>query len=210
MRKQLHFSPHFQEKYVSEEFDYKEQVINTSAWDNFVSWLSRLIQKIFNLNPLDVNAQDVNLWLKFIAFILIGIVLFLLIKSLVKGEGVGFFKRAAKKISYQTEAIENIHSVNFETLIQEALAANDTRLCIRYHYLWLLKYYSDKNIIVWNHQKTNRDYYYEIQSKEHKQQFEKLSYLYNHIWYGDFEISDAVFQQARTAFLHIVKPNHHG
>jgi hypothetical protein len=96
------------------------------------------------------------------------------------------------------------------TLIQEALADNDTRLCIRYHYLWLLKYYSDKNIIVWNHQKTNRDYYYEIQSKEHKQQFEKLSYLYNHIWYGDFEISDAVFQQARTAFLHIVKPNHHG
>lgn len=210
MSKRVHFSPHFQEKYISEEFNYKEKVVDYSAWNNFVNWLSRLIQKIFNLNPMDVDANDVNNGLKFVAFIIIGIVLYLLIKSLVKGEGVGFFKRSAKKIQYDTEVVENIHAINFEQLIQEALKNKDTRLCIRYHYLWLLKNYSDKNIIVWHHQKTNSDYLYEIKVKEHKQQFEKLSYLYNHIWYGSFEINDEVFQQARKSFLQILKPQKNG
>jgi hypothetical protein len=63
-----------------------------------------------------------------------------------------------------------------------------------------LKKLSERNIIEWHVDKTNTDYLYEIQSKELKDNFQYLSYLYNYIWYGEFEMNDTTFNQAQKAF----------
>ena len=73
-------------------------------------------------------------------------------------------------------------------------------MAIRYYYLWTLKKLSERNIIEWHVDKTNTDYLYEIQSKELKDNFQYLSYLYNYIWYGEFEMNDITFNQAQKAF----------
>ena len=52
---------------------------------------------------------------------------------------------------------------------------------------------------------TNSDYLYEIKNPAQKHEFEYLSYLYNYIWYGEFELDDETFYKAKTAFENAIK-----
>ncbi|MDP2158837.1 MAG: DUF4129 domain-containing protein, partial [Flavobacterium sp.] len=57
-----------------------------------------------------------------------------------------------------------------------------------------------KQVIEWDVEKTNSDYLYEIQNPAIKSQFEYVSYLYNYIWYGEFELDEVTFIKAKKAF----------
>jgi hypothetical protein len=59
---------------------------------------------------------------------------------------------------------------------------------------------SEKGIIKWDIEKTNSDYLYEITNETRRDEFAYLSYLYNYIWYGEFELDEATFEKAKTAF----------
>jgi hypothetical protein len=62
---------------------------------------------------------------------------------------------------------KNLHLIDFEKLIQETLKKGESRLAIRYYYLWLLKKMTEKNVIVWDLEKTNSDS--EIQFKSYEE-----------------------------------------
>jgi hypothetical protein len=64
---------------------------------------------------------------------------------------------------------------------------------------------SAKQMIVWDIEKTNSDYLYEIKELSQKEDFAYLSYLYNYIWYGEFELDEATFLKAKTAFEKTIK-----
>jgi hypothetical protein len=64
---------------------------------------------------------------------------------------------------------------------------------------------SAKQMIVWDIEKTNSDYLYEIKEESQKEEFAYLSYLYNYIWYGEFELDEATFLKAKTAFEKTIK-----
>jgi hypothetical protein len=59
---------------------------------------------------------------------------------------------------------------------------------------------SDKNIIEWDIEKTNSDYSYEIKNEKLKEDFNYLSYLYNYIWYGEFELTEDTFNKTKKSF----------
>ena len=59
---------------------------------------------------------------------------------------------------------------------------------------------SEKSIIDWNPEKTNSDYWYEIKIESLKNDFSYLSYLYNYIWYGEFEITESSFESMKKTF----------
>jgi hypothetical protein len=59
---------------------------------------------------------------------------------------------------------------------------------------------SEKQIIEWDAEKTNSDYVYEIKNEQFKNNFNYLSYLYNYIWYGEFDIDDVTFEKAKASF----------
>ncbi|MNE27941.1 hypothetical protein D3C80_1213650 [compost metagenome] len=64
---------------------------------------------------------------------------------------------------------------------------------------------SEKHLIVWDVEKTNTDYLYELQNQSQKEDFAYLSYLYNYIWYGEFELDEATFEKAKYAFETTIK-----
>ena len=99
---------------------------------------------------------------------------------------------------------ENIHTIDFKEIIQQSKSNKEYRLTIRYYYLWLLKSLSDKEIIEWDIEKTNSDYLYEIKNSAIKSQFEYVSYLYNYIWYGEFELDEVTFIKAKKAFDNLI------
>ena len=119
----------------------------------------------------------------------------------MNGEGQWIFgKSSDKKVINYEEIEKNIHLVDLEKLIKDTLKSGEKRLSIRYYYLWLLKKMAEKSIIEWDVEKTNTDYLYEIENPDFKSKFEYVSYLYNYIWYGEFELDDETFEKAKTAF----------
>ena len=54
-------------------------------------------------------------------------------------------------------------------------------------------------------EKTNSDYYNEIQSEKIKFDFKYVSYLYNYIWYGEFELDTDTFDKAKESFIKMIQ-----
>jgi hypothetical protein len=200
------FDPNFKEKYKSTEFRYEIKVSERNAWERFKDWLASWFKKIFNLSNMDVSAKYVEYTLKTIAALIVAYVIYLIVKIILNKDGQWVFGKSTTRKIYSDEEIEkNLIYVDFEKLIQETLTNGDNRLAIRYYYLWLLKRLAEKTIIDWHTDKTNSDYLYEIQSNDLRTDFQYLSYLYNYIWYGEFEMTEHTFSHARNAFEKTLK-----
>jgi len=190
-----------QEKYSSNEFVYEEKLKEKSAWTRFVEWLNHWISNIFSLGSENASLSVVEVVLKVIAVAIIIFVIYLIVKAIMNDEGQWIFGKASdRKVINYDEIEKNLHLVDFEKLIKDALKSGETRLAIRYHYLWLLKKMSEKEIIEWDVEKTNSDYLYEIKNAKLKDEFAYLSYLYNYIWYGEFALEEETASKAVKAF----------
>lgn len=200
------FESNFKEKYKSGEFEYEVKVAEKNIWERFKEWLAYWFRKIFGLSSNSSSSKAVEWTLKILAGLIVGYVIFLIVKIILNKEGKWVFGKSTTKKIYTDEEIEkNLIYVDFEKLVHETLAKGDNRLVIRYYYLWLLKRLSEKNIIDWHVEKTNSDYLYEIHAADLKTDFQYLSYLYNYIWYGEFEMTEQTFQNAKGAFEKTLK-----
>ena len=200
------FETNFKQKYKSSDFQYEVKVAEKGAWDRFKEWLAYWFKKMFGLSSMDVSSKYVEYTLKTIAVLIVTYVIYLIVKIILNKEGQWIFGKSTTRKIYTDEEIEkNLIYVDFEKLVQETLRNGDNRLAIRYYYLWVLKRLSEKNIIEWHTEKTNSDYLYEIQSTDLRTDFQYLSYLYNYIWYGEFEMNEETFSNAKNSFERTLK-----
>ncbi|WP_026705252.1 hypothetical protein [Flavobacterium soli] len=198
---QLRFKPSFKEEYDSDDFVYEQKTKEENFWDRFKEWLARFFQRIFSISNNEAAMNTVDFVFKTIAVLVILFVVYLIVKAILSKEGKWVFGKNSDRKIINYDAVErNLHSVDFEKLIKQSIQAGEKRLSIRYYYLWLLKKMSEKQIIEWDAEKTNSDYLYEIKSETFKKEFGYLSYLYNYIWYGEFELDETTFEKARKAF----------
>lgn len=198
---ELQFEPSFKEKYDSEDFIYEEKTQEENALDRFKQWLADLFSRLFGITNNKTAMGAVVIVIRIIAVLLILFVVYLIVKAIMMKEGKWIFgKNSDRRLINYDEIERNLHLVDFETLIKQSIQSGEKRLTIRYYYLWLLKKMSERQIIEWDVEKTNSDYLYEIKSETFKNEFSYLSYLYNYIWYGEFELDEATFEKARKAF----------
>lgn len=200
------FEENFKDRYRNNDYIYEQAVKESNWWDRFKQWLSDFLKNLFNLSSDTVSGKVVDLLIKSLAVLLIVFVIYLIVKAIMNGEGQWIFgKSSDKKVIHYDDIEKNIHLVDFEKLIKETLQSGEKRLSIRYYYLWLLKKMTEKNMITWDIEKTNSDYLYEIQDPAFKSNFEYASYLYNYIWYGEFELDEQTFEKAKTVFEKMIK-----
>ena len=200
------FPKNFQKKYTDPEFVYKEKTPKKNAWDRFKEWFANILRNLFSFTSDEASMNFVGILLKVVAVIIVVIVIYLIAKALINKEGQWIFgKNSSKKTIHYSDIEKNIHLLDFEKLIRESMESGEKRVAVRYYYLWLLKVMAQNNYIKWDIEKTNSDYLYEIQSPVHKEEFTYLSYLYNYIWYGEFEIDDATFKKAENRFKNSIK-----
>lgn len=200
------FAKNFKKKYTDSEFVYEFKTAEKNAWDRFKEWLANVFKNIFSFTDSKAANNFVDILLKVIAILIIVVVIYMIVKAIMNKEGQWIFgKNSDKKIINYDEIEKNLHLVDFEKLIQNSLKSDEKRLTIRYYYLWLLKKMSEKQIIEWDVEKTNSDYLYEIKNEAQKEDFAYLSYLYNNIWYGEFELDETTFAKAKNAFEKSIK-----
>jgi hypothetical protein len=191
------FTPGFKNKYSGTDFIYETKSTPKTWWDRFLEWLGSL----FGSNTQTSSGTNwTEVLINTVCFIIIGFVVYLIVRAILNKEGMWIFGRASKRISVQDAEAENIHEMDFKELIEATKAAGNYRLALRYYYLWLLKQLSVREIINWHWDKTNSDYLYEIKDSGLRRDFEYLSYIYDHSWYGDFPVDEQAFIKAEKSF----------
>jgi hypothetical protein len=205
------FAKNFKKKYSDTEFIYEFKTPEKNAWDRFKEWLANFFRNIFSFTDNKTATDFTSIVLKSIAILIVIGVIYMIVKALMNKEGQWIFgKNSDRKIIHYDEIEKNLHLVDFEKLIEKTLQSGENRLTIRYYYLWLLKKLSNNQIIIWDVEKTNTDYLYEIKDEALKEDFAYLSYLYNNIWYGEFELDETTFTKASNAFEKSIKRINNG
>lgn len=195
------FAPNYKNKYKSNEFDYEVLKPKQSIWDKIKLKIAELLSKIFkDLDPNKANAYTVNI-LRIIGIVVMAVLIFILVRYLMSKDGNFLFGKKNGKINIHSQDLEeNIHEINFPQTILQLEKQQDYRSAIRYHFLFTLKKLTDKNLISWNPEKTNRDYLRELKNENQKEDFRKIAHVYDYIWYGEFDTQEKEYQYYKTYF----------
>lgn len=161
-----------------------------SLWDRFLIWLLQMF------NGLSSETTD---WLTISVYVvglaIVVVVIFMMLK--VNAFKVLFLGHGAQ--NYQVLE-ENIHEMDFEQLIQQAIDQQDYRRGIRLLFLYALKLLSDRHLIQWNSGKTNHEYVSELHRGDLKSGFDDLSFYFDYAWYGNFTVSQRLFNRVYDTF----------
>ncbi|HEY9048785.1 MAG TPA: DUF4129 domain-containing protein [Ohtaekwangia sp.] len=172
----------------------KDSPAIVSIWDRIKMWLISALSWLFYLG----NSTN---WGNIIVGIIAVAVLIYVILRLLKIDALKVFYGKADKTALAHEVIEeNIHEMDFDKLIQEALARNEYRLAIRLLFLQGLKLLADHHHITWEPGKTNHDYLNELTAKELKTGFNELNFYFEYAWYGNFVITDELYGRVTAIF----------
>lgn len=192
------------EEYKEQDaFNYLEEEQVESWWSKFKRWLFNIFDTIWNFLFGDIEARGfVGFLLKSIPYLVIGGIVALIVWLFIKlnpGKGLGA-KNKEQEI-FLSEEQEIIENKDIEALIKEAIAKGDLRLAVRYYYLLILRELKDNQFIAYEQEKTNEDYLKEIKSSQLSSPFEKLTHLYDFVWYGNFSINSQQYKTAEEDFL---------
>ncbi len=167
------------------------------VWERFWEWVAHILQKLFG----GVRIGKAGSVFK---YVILGLGAFLIVYLIFKLIGIDLLKIFKKKqpvneIPY-TEFIENIHDINFDDAIENAVLVKDYRLAVRLLYLRCLKQLSDNHIINWKIEKTNNIYLNEITDEAQRRQFSIVTRQFEYVWYGDFPVDGQSFQNINAIF----------
>lgn len=177
------------------DFSYFEDPEFTmNLWERFMFWLERQFLKISQSKPFEV------FW-DLIVYILIGFAVIAIIWTFFRSEVKGLFANDKIKNDLNVqEKVEDIYSLDLDKMIGEAIAKGNFRYAIRLNYLNTLKKLSDKNLINWKLEKTNREFIREIKLEVYRTGFERITNEFEFIWYGGFNIDEIKYKELQLVF----------
>lgn len=185
------FDAKFKEKYQGSDFDYSVNKPKESLWQKFKKWLGELLNDWFQSNSLRGANDLFYVLLRIIAIVLIGFVLYVIIRFVLSRNGNWVFSKKSKKLNPEDRTItENIHELDLPSLIKNYEDKKEYRSAIRYQFLYLLKLMTDKNMLEWDPEKTNRDYTRMLSGNALQSDFQKLSFVFENVWYGERTIGE--------------------
>lgn len=184
------------------EFNYHEDKAGPSLWERFWRWFWHWFD--FKIQP---GGHLGNFWYYFfqaLKWLLIAGGVGALIFLIMKLAGIDMFnifgRKAASGTMAYSELMENIHLINFDEEVEQAVAKGNYRLAVRLLYLKSLKQLNDSGLIDWQLDKTNNTYVAEIADPEKRSAFQQLTRQFEYVWYGEFLIDQPSFQQIHLLF----------
>lgn len=179
---------------TDEDYNYAEApTVGESLWDRFWRWVGQFISELF-------GKMATTNWGNVLLYALALVVLILIVMAVLKVDAFRILAKGDGSAVTKGVFHENIHEMDFEALIREAVANRDYRNAVRLVFLQSLKLLADKQHINWQAGKTNHDYVNEVQTPDVKNGLGQLSYYFDYAWYGGFTISEAQFSRVKTIF----------
>ncbi|AZB08918.1 DUF4129 domain-containing protein [Chryseobacterium sp. G0162] len=195
------FKKNIPSRYKGNEFDYSVSKPRESFWQKLLKKIDRIFRSIFGETVFEKSSQMTVALVRLFAIILVGFLLYFIIKYILGKDGSFIFGKKNKKLNLNVEELhENIHEINFPESIAKFEHAGDYRSAVRYQFLFILKKLSDKKLIAWNPEKTNKDYVSELKATQLKNEFFDLSYIFDYVWYGEFNIDEQSYQRFKNQY----------
>lgn len=206
-----HYSPKFLPKNYKDQYQTKAYIY-TEQDPGFLeiitqkigAWLLKLLMR------LGANQHSIqNLKLVFY-FVVGGIAIYIIAKIFLQKEGQWIFKKSTSSntLVYDTE-VDIIETTNFKNLTETAITKQKYRLATKYFYLWVLQKLAEKEQIELSNLKNNSDYQTELEGSSFFKPFKNISYYYNYVWYGKFEIDEDMFLKISPFFHELLKKIEH-
>jgi hypothetical protein len=169
---------------------HNDPVPSANPLEGWLKWITRKFVSLF-------SSEYYGGFLQYAAMaIMAGLVIFFLYKAKVL-EHVFSSERADAPGEYVVGE-ENIHEINFEESIADALEKGDYRLGIRLQYLKLLKLLTNRELIYWKPSQTNQRYLQELEKYPFHEDFVHITRYFEFVWYGDFQIDEAEFKEMKA------------
>lgn len=180
---------------ANSDFDYKlAPTVAESLWDRFLQWLSQLLSAVFT------GATMTN-WGRVLVYAGAFVGFMAILLTILKVNAFRVFYSGADRGTVSTSIFhENIHEMDFDALIREALQKGKYRDGIRLLFLKSLKILTDEQLIYWQAGKTNHDYVEELSEGELKTNFNELSFYFDYAWYGNFSVNEDTFHKTEKLF----------
>lgn len=195
------FKKNVPSRYKGNEFDYTVSKPRESFWEKLMRKIDRIFRSIFGETVFEKSSKVTVALVRLFAIILVGFLLYFIIKYILGKDGNFIFGRKNKKMNLNVEELhENIHEINFPESIAKFEHSGDYRSAVRYQFLFILKKLSDKKLINWNPEKTNKDYVAELKAPHLKNEFFDLSYIFDYVWYGEFNIDEQSYQKFKNQY----------
>lgn len=164
-------------------FQYENEVAESpSLWSRFWAWVWDKYEQINR-----TEAGRITLRILFWTLLILAAALF--IYKVLQMNRASPFSRGSVNIAYTVDQ-ENIHEIDFQKSLNDAVASKNYRLAVRLWYLQILKTLSDKKFIDWQINKTNTDYQHEVREKAFAADFNKVTRLFDSVWYGNREVHE--------------------
>ena len=187
-----HFASAYKEKYKGETYNYEDKKKNA-----FQEWLEKKDKN----KQISEPSPFWPMLFKIMVILALAYGVFIVIGLLLGKKGNWLFNNQSESRALQYgEDGEDITDADFSKQIHQAMLNGDFRLAIRYQYLNTLQKLDQKSIIRYHKEKTNTDYGYEIKNKDLSTAFRYISYIYDHAWYGGFEVTEVTYRAAALAY----------
>jgi len=202
----IEFSDEDLETYKGDDtFNYEEIKTESTWWNDITNWFYNLLRRFFEWLFGVGNAEGyLAVFLEILPYLLLALFLYLVIRFFVKSnmQGMGKNRKNPNVVSL-SEDEHIIKNEDIQELIKNALAVENYRLAIRYHYLYILQLLSEREMIDWQQQKTNDDYLEDLSESALKNEFGKATLLYDYVWYGEFDLDQSRFEKAEMVFTNL-------
>ncbi|MFK5889975.1 MAG: DUF4129 domain-containing protein [Flavobacteriaceae bacterium] len=197
---------HFNTKHLTKykdnpDFNYETLKQEPNFIIRIFNWLGRLFQKFLSWLFGEQQAFGIILWVfKILPYFILLLTLFILAKFFIKINRDSLTRGSLSKKG-QIKVLDDetiLETEDIDALLQKAIANANYQLAIRFEYLKILKQLTAFNLIDWQVQKTNLDYYNEIKNSQLKPLFKESTHLYDCVWYGNFKVDKGHYSSLKA------------
>ena len=174
-------------------YDYQNKPKGDSLWDIFWREINRFLNEYYTKTQIKIVY-----WIIAFAVVVILVLIFYYFRP------SWFYVNKKNKMDFYVEN-EDIHKLDFETLIKNALLSGRYADAIRWNYLQLLKVLQSKELISWDAHKTVIEYVFELKRPALKPSFKEATQQFLYYRYGNFEASQADWEEFSLLINHIMK-----
>ncbi len=163
-----------------------------SLWKRFLIWLQQLVGRI-------IYAATTTDWTRVLILGLFIIALLYIVMRVLRIDTIKIFYRNSA-LAAPSADIEDIHAVDFEALLHDALQKQDYRLAIRIQFLQVLKLLSERRLIHWEPGKTTREYLAELNTADLRSDLGSINRYFEYTWYGNFAATPELYQKVSSLY----------
>lgn len=163
--------------------------------DRFMDWLSELI---FG----DNNNENIEFTRTLIIWAVIIFCVILVVWLLWRSDLSRLVRPESKLTTFNfSEITDDLSTINFDKMIEDAVKNSDFRTAIRWNYLKCLFLLEKGGHLMFQPAKTNIDYQNDLKRSNFLNEFKAVSRIYDHIWYGKFTVDQTKYTELKKEFL---------